>query len=137
MAKPTTPREEDFDTSALAALAELRDTLGEATDEDRDQLRSWEKMIKGHALRKHWLKNPITAEVFELLMKRVVSISARLSTEEDMKEDTRRAIFSEKKAYTWLLTLFSDAKDDTVLVSLASEIQERTRAFEEFNRTNP
>lgn len=119
--------------TALSALSRLRDVIASATDEDASQLSAWEKTIKSHGMRKAWIQHPITQEVFTQLLHQVHSINVKLSTDGEMDETTRRGIFREKGAYTWLLTLFSDAKDDSVLDRLANELNDRAEEFERFN----
>ncbi len=130
------PKEFEIPTTterALTSLNNLRDAIGEITDEDRETLVAWEKMIKSHSLRKDWIAHPITQEVFRKLLDEVVDIDRKLSTDEEMLEATRRAIFKGKQAFLWLLTLFSDAKDDTVLATLAEEIESRTESFKNYS----
>lgn len=117
----------------LSKLMTLRDTIGSITDDDRDSLASWERMIKTHALRRAWMQNPITQEVFRKLEGMVVDQNRKLSTDEGMSDEERRSIFKGKAAFMWLLSLFSDAKDDAVLGQLEEEIEQRTREFDEFN----
>lgn len=135
--KPEPAYEDDAVNEALSSLAALRDVNAGFSDEDREVLRAWERMIKSHALRKKWLKDPITQEIFGKLTEQIVAINTRLSTEIGMDEKTRHGIFNGKLAYMWLLSLFSDSKDTVMLETLTKEIQAKTEQFESYNRLTP
>lgn len=83
----------------------IRDTLGNLTNEQSSAIEAWEKSLKKHELYAAWCKHPITKEVFKKLQADLTALNMRLSTERDLSQTTREAIFEVKDAYLWLLSL--------------------------------
>ncbi len=119
-------------SSALLKLEDLRQAVGNMTDEDRAAIRAFEHTIKNHEMRKEWVANAISQEVYQKLVTMVDETNRRLSTEGEMPEQTRRDIFSKKQALLWLLTIFRDGADDAIIEQIERDIEDKTRMFKEY-----
>lgn len=83
----------------------IRQALGDLTGDQKEEIARWDKALKSHELYSNWAKHPVTKEVFAKLAMDLAGFNKRLSTEEELPEVERKAIFMVKAAFLWMLTL--------------------------------
>lgn len=121
-------------SEARAALDDLRSTLHGVRPEELEEIKNWEKQIKNSELWENWVKHPITQQIYDQMLERVVSISNSLSTDETLTEEKRRAIFQQKAVFKWILTLFRRGTDTAAYSRIENDVRAAIDTYNRFNQ---
>lgn len=109
-------------------IDKIRSAYGQLTQEDQQVLAGWEKSIKKSEMYRSWCKMPVTQEIFKRLERDLAALTIRLSTEEELSEVDRRAIFMVKPVLLYLLSI--PRATEQQISTLEADVQERMKDIE-------
>lgn len=105
----------------------LTDVDPETRQENLETITQWENQLLAHEAYQSWQKHDITKEVAAQLRKTYTDASLTLANERNLPESKRLAIFAQKDAALWLLSIIN--RDiDSELATLQNTIRQALNA---------